>query len=221
MKNYYHKNKIKIRKKENENRKNNPEKYKQLSKKYRDKNKDKIKERKKKYREENKEKVNFLKKQSYERCKNNVTPEKKQKRNEWRRNYKKNKINNDNIFRLRERVSTAINLALKRFNLNKGGKSITKILPYTIEELKNHLESKFETWMNWDNWGIYKKDTWDDNDELTWTWQIDHIIPQNKLFYSSIDDDNFKLCWSLNNLRPYSAKQNNLDKDRKNEKIIT
>ena len=65
--------------------------------------------------------------------------------------------------------------------------------------------------MNWDNWGVYKANGWNDDDQSTWTWQIDHIIPQSTLPYSSMNDDNFQKCWALNNLRPYSAKLNNLD----------
>ena len=42
-------------------------------------------------------------------------------------------------------------------------------------------------------------------------WHIDHIIPQSLLPYSSMEDDNFKKCWALSNLRPLSAKQNLLD----------
>jgi hypothetical protein len=39
----------------------------------------------------------------------------------------------------------------------------------------------------------------------------DHIIPQSKLQYTSMKDENFKKCWSLENLRPLSAKQNVID----------
>jgi hypothetical protein len=62
--------------------------------------------------------------------------------------------------------------------------------------------------MNWDNYGVYRKAIWDDNDQSTWTWQIDHIIPQSKLKYSSVKEDNFKKCWALDNLRPLSSKEN-------------
>ena len=76
--------------------------------------------------------------------------------------------------------------------------------------------------MNWDNWGIYKLGQWSDNDQSTWKWQIDHIIPQSELLYTDMfkygywwfkkmSDDNFKKSWSLENLRPYSAKQNAID----------
>lgn len=65
--------------------------------------------------------------------------------------------------------------------------------------------------MNWNNQGTYNVQTWDSNDSTTWTWQLDHIIPQSDLPYISMEDNNFKKCWSLNNLRPLSAKQNLLD----------
>lgn len=68
--------------------------------------------------------------------------------------------------------------------------------------------------MNWNNWGRYNAETWDDNDPSTWTWQIDHIIPQSKLKYTSMDDENFKKCWALDNLRPLSSKEN-LEKGNK------
>ena len=96
---------------------------------------------------------------------------------------------------------------LKKNNSSKKD-SILKFLQYTIEELKMHLESLFEPWMNWNNYGVYRKCSWNDNDLLTWTWQLDHIIPQSALPYTSMEDDNFKKCWALENLRPLSSKEN-------------
>ena len=77
--------------------------------------------------------------------------------------------------------------------------------------MRNHLESLFEPWMSWDNHGVYDKKKWNDNDSKTWTWQIDHIIPQSDLPYSNMIDENFKVCWSLDNLRPLNSKKNNED----------
>jgi hypothetical protein len=57
--------------------------------------------------------------------------------------------------------------------------------------------------------------TWNDNDLTTWTWQIDHVIPHSKFNYISMEDREFQDCWVLNNLRPYSAKQNILDGNRR------
>jgi hypothetical protein len=69
--------------------------------------------------------------------------------------------------------------------------------------------------MNWNNYGIYYTNLWNDNDPSTWVWNIDHIIPQSKLPYTSMEDDNFKKCWALDNLRPYSAKQNIIDGNKR------
>lgn len=117
------------------------------------------------------------------------------------------RIKTDPCRRLRRRMSSAIHSSLK------GHKkfSISNYLDCTIDELKSHLENQFEPWMSWSNWGSYDPKTWDDNVPSTWKWQIDHIIPQGCLPYTSVDDDNFKKCWSLGNLRPLSAKRNVLD----------
>lgn len=89
-------------------------------------------------------------------------------------------------------------------------------LPYPIEDLKNHIENLFEKdWMSWNNWSIYDPKTWNDNDKSTWTWNIDHIIPKSDLPYSSHEEENFKICWALENLRPYSAKDNIIDGARR------
>ena len=69
-----------------------------------------------------------------------------------------------------------------------------------------------------DNQGVYNAKTWDDNDSSTWTWQIDHIIPQSDLPYTEMSHDpnsNFQKAWALSNLRPLSAKQNVLDGARR------
>lgn len=44
------------------------------------------------------------------------------------------------------------------------------MLGCSFDKFKSHLESKFESWMSWDNYGKY-------NGELNYGWDIDHIIP--------------------------------------------
>ena len=44
------------------------------------------------------------------------------------------------------------------------------ILGCSFEEFKIHLESMFDTWMTWENRGLY-------NGELNYGWDIDHKIP--------------------------------------------
>jgi hypothetical protein len=65
--------------------------------------------------------------------------------------------------------------------------------------------------MNWSNNNPYDINTWNDNDQSTWVWHIDHIVLQSDLPYTSMKDDNFKKCWALENIRPLSGKQNVLD----------
>jgi hypothetical protein len=125
------------------------------------------------------------------------------------------KCSND-IYKMHRTSSASV-----RSSLIRQKKSfIFDYLPYTIEELIMHIESNFiqtgNEWMNWENWGIYKKDTWRDNDKSTWKWNLDHIIPHIRFRYTSMDCQEFRDCWALSNLRPYSAKLNVLEKDRKN-----
>jgi len=119
----------------------------------------------------------------------------------------------DLAFRLRGIVSNSIGCALKRNGSSKNGSSIINHLPYSIEELKKHLEQQFESWMTWQNWGKYDPKTWKEDDINTWTWQIDHIIPQSSFDFTN--DEEIKKCWALSNLRPYSAKSNVIEGSRK------
>jgi hypothetical protein len=128
---------------------------------------------------------------------------------------RKERMHNDVNFKLRCGFSCSINQKLRAKSLTKKGTSCIKFLPYTIEELKTHLELQFEPWMNWDNWGRYKLLKWDDHDQSTWRWNIDHIIPAAKFNYTSVEDEEFKQCWALSNLRPLSAKVNLIEGDRR------
>jgi hypothetical protein len=171
-------------------------------------NRDSILKRKKKYDDNHKD-VKFEYRKEY-----NQKPESKKKNS--KRALKRYYLNkHDPLYILRRRVSIAVNRQIKKQGNSKGRASILTYLPYTIQELKNHLESLFEDWMTWDNYGQYNVKTWDDDDPATWKWSIDHIIVQSDLPYSSMADENFRKCWALSNLRPLSAKQNNIDGARR------
>ena len=114
------------------------------------------------------------------------------------------------MFALRCAMSTAIGRALKSKGSSKNGESCLKYL-YTINELYTHIESLFEPWMNWENYGLYDPKTWNQDDKTTWKWQVDHIKPQSEFEYEVMADEGFKECWGLANLRPLSAQQNALD----------
>lgn len=169
----------------------------------------------KQYYEINKLSLLKKKKEKYQQNKDKLLVENqlryqknKEKYNKQKTIYHRVKRQNDPIFRIREVISRAVRDALLNNSTSKNGNSIINFLEYSIFELKQHLEKLFEPWMNWNNWGRYSPETWDDNDSNTWTWNIDHIIPQTKLPYISMGEDNFKKCWSLSNLRPLSSKQN-------------
>jgi hypothetical protein len=118
------------------------------------------------------------------------------------------------VFNLRTRISRSIASALKRMNGSKGGASCLDFLPYSFQELIKWISDKWEPWMNWNNYGAYRIDTWKDDDSSTWTWQLDHIKPHSSFYYTSMDCQEFRDCWALTNLRPLSAKQNVIDGDR-------
>ena len=170
--------------------KNNPDKRKAAIKKYHlsHKYKEKI------YYQNNKENIKIRNK----KWKNN---------NRDKINISIKHIRKNPLINLRHNISVLIRYYISGI---KNG-SIMKFLSYSIQDLKNHLEKQFESWMNWNNKGIYNPKTWNDSDSSTWTWQLDHIIPQSDLPYTSMDDENFKKCWALENLRPLSAKQNIID----------
>jgi len=182
--------------------------------KYREENREQIKEkmkeynslpetqsRMKKYRQDNKK---LLRKKEKEwRLKN---PE-KAKVITRRKNQKRMK---NPMVRIRINMSRGISLALNRVGSSKAGDSVMNHFEFTIDELKHHLKSQFESWMNWENYGSYTN-KWVDDDKSTWKWQIDHIIPHSEFKYDSMDHPNFKECWKLSNLRPLSAKKNCLD----------
>lgn len=171
---------------------NNLKKYREISKVcskiWGDNNKNRVRLKNKLYRQNNKEKIKHKQKLYYH-----------------------NVIKNNIFLTLRQKISASVCKSIKKAGGSKNNKSILNYLTYSIEKLKLYLESFWEPWMSWENYGKYIVDSWNDQDQLTWKWNIDHVIPQSDLPYTSMDDENFKKCWALENLRPYSAKQNTLD----------
>ena len=182
-------------------------------KEHRRKNKEKIKDYQVNYQKENKEKILLQKKEYHQRNKEDILAKKKEyyqahkeeketynKRynqlnrpalNFYRRGYQKTRLAIDPAFKLRRNCSRLIHHVL---NGAKGNFSILDYLDFTMDELKIHLESKFDDEMSWGNYGSY--------------WHIDHIIPQSLLPYTSMEDENFQKCWALDNLQPLEARAN-------------
>lgn len=163
---------------------------------------EKIKEEAKRYREEHpgykKEWYNQHKVETKEWW-NNRSKEQKQAKAEYNKVWKKDRYKNNNNYKIRCIISSAVRRSLKGM---KKGDSIKNILGYTIEELKEWLENQFEDWMNWDNLGLTATKEKE-------TWQIDHIIPVNTFNIKEIGDEEFRKCWALDNLRPLDSYLNN------------
>ena len=128
---------------------NNTEKLKQKTYKHRLNNKDYYKQYNKEYKKNNKENINLT--------------------NNKRRN---ERMKSDPLFKLNAVTRTMIYRSIKTKGYSKFQKT-EKILGCTIIQFKSHLESQFQEWMTWHNYGNPKDGIF----ELNKTWDIDHIIP--------------------------------------------
>lgn len=82
------------------------------------------------------------------------------------------KYNTDNNYRLRKIIYSLVYQSLK-FNGGKKNSKTYQILGCTLKEFKIYIESKFESWMSWNNQGNPKDGIF----EFNKTWDLDHIIP--------------------------------------------
>jgi hypothetical protein len=204
---YYIANKPAIRARNKKTYENNKEAVAIYNKNYCIQNKEKLKEQHFNYYQDNKV---ILKEKQIIYNENN-----KEQRKSSQKNSSKIRRNSDPAFRLRGIISTRVGKALHAAGSSKKLKSILDFLPYTIPQLKDHLEKLFEPWMNWTNHGIHNKKEYDETNSSTWKWNIDHIIPHSSLLYISMEDKNFQKCWALENLRPLLAKKNIEDGNRR------
>lgn len=111
----------------------------------------------------------------------------------------------DPLFLMKESTRAMIRRTLS----NKGVKKVNSselILGCSYAEFKLYLESKFESWMNYNNYGKY-------NGELNYGWDIDHIIPMSS---AETEEDVLRLN-HYSNLQPLCSKVN---RDIKKDKII-
>jgi len=162
-----------------------------------------VKERYKKYRST----PEYRKKKRVWERRRNACPDVKEKIRAYQRKFyatpeyreserKRNKRRRMDIhFRLGANVGALIYQALKQ---NKNGKSWEKIVGYTSDKLKKHLESQFTEGMSWENYG---------------EWHIDHIVPKSVFNYKTVKDIDFQRCWALENLRPLWARENTSKRD--------
>lgn len=150
-------------------KKKNPEKKKLWDKRYRESNSEKISEYKKNWKKRHLARVNAnARRRSYERRKSDV-------------NYR--------ILRnLRSRLWGAFSTGE-----HKKAYGTMRLIGCTIQNFKNHLESRFSSGMNWGNYGHNG-------------WHIDHIIPCCQ-FDLSVPEQQIN-CFHYSNLQPLWASDN-------------
>ena len=216
------KNKELIKKQRDEYRENNKEHLDKMDKIWRENNREHLQEygRKysKEYRENNPDYVNNY----YENNKDGVIKDYREKNKEniketrkiyslnnreyitKRTNeYHKNRLKNDNLYKLSCDIRGSIRNSFKNKKVKKSSKTVI-ILGCSFEDFKLHLESMFESWMTWDNRGLY-------NGELNYGWDIDHKIP---LASAETEEDLIRLN-HYTNLQPLCSYTNRqIKKDR-------
>lgn len=124
---------------------------------YREKNSDKIKKSINDYCQKNSEKVKSSKKKWSE------------KNPSYYKEYQKNRLENDSLFNLSRSIRTRISKSINRKNFRKKSKT-SEILGCSFEYFKIYIESKFESWMTFENRGLY-------NGDFNYGWDLDHIVP--------------------------------------------
>ena len=189
------------------------EKNKELDKIRYEKNKDLIKERVKKYKENNKEKIKKTDKIRYENNKEKIKKQKKkyeennkEKIRKIHNDYVLNRLKKDPIYKMIFNIRTNIRKNIKKIGLTKNTKT-TNILGCSFIEFREYLESKFETWMNWDNYGNPKDGLLEPNK----SWDIDHIKPL-KL---AINEEEVIKLNHYTNMQPLCSYQNRIIKKDK------
>jgi hypothetical protein len=148
---------------------------------------EKYRERRREYHSKNKERHKLAMKKYQDFGKRNLMMKARRQRPDWK--FKKNKrvlskLRSDLIYHLNRRLSCSIFQSIRD---NKQGRRWEDLTVYTVEQLKEHLEAKFQPGMSWENYG---------------KWHIDHVIPKSWWEYEKPEDREFKQCWSLANLQP-------------------
>jgi hypothetical protein len=120
---------------------------------------------------DNRKKIREYQNNYYQNNKNKLLPKLLERQKKYRekineRNRKR--YNEDILFKLKHNIKRAI---LKNLNGEIKKDTTINILGCSIDEFKLYLESTWEEWMTWDNYGKYSKGC------ENFGWDIDHIIP--------------------------------------------
>ena len=178
-------------------RKKYPEKIKEINRKSYNKHREKILERAKLYRNKNLEQIKL-----YQINYRTINKEKlRQKKLEYRIKHRKiictrqykyrdRKRKTDPYFKLIDNLRNRIYCVLKG-KTKKSTRTLNLLGVENISEVKLHLEKQFESWMNWENHGL---------------WHIDHIKPCASFDLTCPVQQ--LACFHYSNLQPLSATDN-------------
>jgi hypothetical protein len=147
-----------------------------------------------KYRQIDKE--SYQKRINYLTCYNkNYREKNKEYFKEKRTNWKKKK-SQDPLYKFFNSIRQSILKSIRKGRYTKNSKT-SEILGCSYDEIVKHFESNFESWMTWENRGLY-------NGEFNYGWDIDHIIPISS---AKSEEDIIKLN-HYTNLQPLCSKTN-------------
>lgn len=169
--------------------------------KYRQENKDKAREWSAKYYQENKDRLLEELARYYQENKTKVLDrnakwrqENKGKVRECNAKWYRKRVKTDPAFRCKRLVSSSVYKALKSIGYGKA-RSVKYSLPYTMDELYQHLVSTIP-------------EGYTEADFLFGKLHIDHAIPHCTFNYTTDSSPEFLACWSLSNLRLIPAEEN-------------
>jgi hypothetical protein len=101
--------------------------------------------------------------------------------------------------RLMMSMATRMSQAMHK---NVSNEASSRLMLYTefenSKDVRDHFESLWEPWMNWDNYGPCTKSAKN--------WNIGHRIPLS--YYDANDPEDVRRCWSKDNLFPQDAIEN-------------
>lgn len=198
--NYREKNREKMKEYNKEYYSENKNEVLEAVKRYYSENKDSVSEYKTRYWESKKELLSQKNKEYYINNKRelDIKNKKYQLDNKYNINKRRNErlrerrgdINikekerrkNDTLYRLSQNIRSYIRNSFKLKGVKKNTKS-EFILGCNFIDFKIYLESRFEPWMTWENYGLY-------NSNFNYGWDIDHIVPISS---AKTEDDIIKL----------------------------
>jgi len=116
---------------------------------------------------------------------------------EWSKQYNSKRYKTDLKYNLNSKISCLMWYSLKK---NKANRTWKSLVDYTLADLIKRLNETMPV-------GYTFKDL------LNGKLHIDHILPKRLFQFKTSEDEEFKQCWSLYNLRLLPAKENLIKHD--------